>query len=204
MNQPKHLRRAETQNTTVYARTRQRNTEPKIAEENSSKSHSQLHISAPLRARSYSWSLAASSKFSRASSAPNDKEHLAKLRTAAEEPHVSDSMSSVTMGYLAFKRVLKNKGQSENIERKVVDSRFRTMSMDEAELSVNSRLLMPEQSNLVEETIEALQGTSSKQTNPHLVKKDNTKRPGLKKHRSAPAGKHGKREISLSLFMAVG
>lgn len=204
MNQPRHLRRAETQNTTVYAGTRRRNTEPKIAEENSSKSHSQLHISAPLRARSYSWSPAASSKFSRASSAPNDKEHLAKLRTAAEEPHVSDSMSSVTMGYLAFKRVLKNKGQSENIERKVVDSRFRTMSMDEAELSVNSRLLMPEQSNLVEETIEALQGTSSKQTNPHLVKKDNTKRPGLKKHRSAPAGKYGKREISLSLFMAVG
>ena len=207
-NQARLLRRAETQSTNLHAGTRRRHTEPKITEErlllvDSSKGQAQLDKSSFLRPRSHSWCApesASSSGSSRIPSASSERVHLAKLRSAAEGPRISDSMSSVTMGYLAFKRVLKIKQQSDSMERKVVDSRFRTRSMDEAELSANSRLLMPEQPDLTEEKLEVLQGTFSTQENPHLVRKGK-KKPNLKKFRPAPPGK---RQLSSSLSWPLG
>ena len=65
-----------------------------------------------------------------------EREYLARLRNAAEKPCISDSMSSVSMGYLAFKRALKNKRQMERLDRKFVDPRFRSIFLDAADLSV--------------------------------------------------------------------
>ena len=82
------------------------------------------------------------------------------------------------------------------MERKVVDSKFRSMSMDGAKLSVNSRLLTPEQSDLHEENNDFMIKTSWTQTNPHLVKKGNKQRSGLRKLSSALVNK---RQIRSSL-----
>lgn len=90
-----------------------------------------------------------------------EREYLAKLRNAAEKPCISDSMSSVSMGYLAFKRALKNKSQAERLDRKFVDPRFRSVSLDAAELSV-----IPEQVDWIAEM--------NDNVNPHLVKKDSS------------------------------
>ena len=65
-----------------------------------------------------------------------EREYLAKLRNAAEKPCISSSMSSVSMGYLAFKRALKSKRQTERLDRKFVNPRFRSIFLDAAELSV--------------------------------------------------------------------
>ena len=194
VKQPRLLNRAENQNTSAFSRVQRRQT---FAEGTTLLTHRSLYqakldTSAPMRARSSSWSPSITREPSGAYSATSRREHIAKLRSATEEPHVSDSMSSVTMGYLAFKRVLKNNRQSESMERKVVDSRFRTTSMDEAELSVNSRLLMPESGsdvNAVEETNELVPETSWLQENPHLVKKVNKPRSTIGKRSSAPVNK---------------
>lgn len=165
VKQPRLLNRPENQNTSAFSRVQRRQTfvEGTTLLTHRSLYQTKLDTSAPMRARSSSWSPSITREPSGAYSATSRREHIAKLRSATEEPHVSDSMSSVTMGYLAFKRVLKNNRQSESMERKVVDSRFRTTSMDEAELSVNSRLLMPESGsdiNAVEETNEIVPETS--------------------------------------------
>lgn len=88
-----------------------------------------------------------------------EREYLARLRNAAEKPCISDSMSSVSMGYLAFKRALKNKRQMERLDRKFVDPRFRSVFVDADELSV-----IPEQMNWTAEM--------NDNVNPHLVEKD--------------------------------
>ncbi|CAH3026850.1 unnamed protein product [Porites evermanni] len=194
VKQPRLLNRAENQNTSAFSRVQRRQTfvEGTTLLTHRSLYQAKLETSAPMRARSSSWSPSITREPSGAYSATSRREHIAKLRSATEEPHVSDSMSSVTMGYLAFKRVLKNNRQSESMERKVVDSRFRTTSMDEAELSVNSRLLMPESGsdiNAVEETNELVPETSWLQENPHLVKKVNKPRSTIGKRSSAPVNK---------------
>ena len=194
VKQPRLLNRAENQNSPAFSRVQRRQT---VVEGTTLLTHRSLYqakldTSAPMRARSSSWSPSITREPSGAYSATSRREHIAKLRSATEEPHVSDSMSSVTMGYLAFKRVLKNNRQSESMERKVVDSRFRTTSMDEAELSVNSRLLMPESGsdiNAVEETNELVPETSWLQENPHLVRKVNKPRSTIGKRSSAPVNK---------------
>ena len=214
VKQPRLLRRSETQSNTMLSR--RRHTEPKImafegwtAKTDSSTCQNNLVDPALLRPRSRSWSLLSTSETERAQSAPDQKverEHFAKLRSATEEPHVSDSMSSITMGYLAFKRVLKNKKLSEGMERKVVDSRFRSMSMHEAELSANSRLVMPEHSDAMHENEDSLQElfpTAQKTINPHLVRKDNIKQnPGLKKRLSTGVG--SRRQLVSSLSWPLG
>lgn len=206
MKQPRLLRRAETESGLI-GDLRRRHTEPKLkpfeggaASAHSSKSRDHLQNPLLLRPRSQSWSHSSSSEPQRSSLVPqkSEREHFVKLRNAAEEPHVSDSMSSVTMGYLAFKRVLKNKRQSESMECKVVDSRFRSMSMDEAELSAKSRLVMPEQINAIDENENSLQGKFSTQTNPHLVKKDNKQNPSFNRRPSTRAGSRRKLVSSLS------
>lgn len=209
VKQPRLLRRAETQNETLESR--RRHTEPKIQpfvgrQVVLSHSKSQAHVQNPalLRPRSQSWSQSRRSEPQRlrTQSAPqkSEREHIAKLRTAAEEPHVSESMSSVTMGYLAFKRVLKNKRQSESMECRVVDSRFRSMSMDEEELSANSRLVMPEQADSVDEKKDVLM--FSTQTNPHIVKKNNKQKPAFNRRLSTSVG--SRRQLSSSLSWPPG
>ena len=90
-----------------------------------------------------------------------EREYLARLRNAAEKPCISDSMSSVSMGYLAFKRALKNKRQIERLDRKFVDPRFKSIFMDTAELSV-----IPEQMDWTAEMDDNV--------NPHLVIQDSS------------------------------
>lgn len=210
VKQPRLLRRAETQSGLIED-LRRRHTEPKlkpfeggVMPAHCSKSRDHLQNPLLLRPRSQSWSHPSDSEPQRSSSVPqkSEREHLAKLRNVAEEPHVSDSMSSVTMGYLAFKRILKNKRQSESMECKVVDSRFRSMSMDEAELSAKSRLVMPEQINAIDEKEDSLQGKFSTQTNPHLVKKDNKKKPSLNRSHLTRAG--SRRQLVSSLSWPLG
>ena len=203
-NHPRLPRRAIFQTTNLHAGTRRRHTEPQLTEErlllvNNSKGQAQLDKSTFLLPWAHSWCAPESISSSGSSQVPSasraEREHLAKLRSAAEGPRISNSMSTVTMGYLAFKRVLRIKQQSDSMERKVVDSRFRTRSMVEAQLGANSRLLMPEQPDLAEEKLEVLQGTFSTQANHHLVRKNKNK-PNLKKLRSAPPRK---RQLSSSL-----
>ena len=207
LKQPRLLRRAESHNV-LTVDPRRRHTEPKIkplgGPAHSSKGQDSLQHPFFLRSRSQSWSHSSSSELQRSPSVQqkNEREHLAKLGNAAEEPHISDSMSSVTMGYLAFKRVLKNKRQSENMECKVVDSRFRSMSMDEAELSAKSRLVMPEQINSINEKQDSLQGMFSTQTILHLVKKDNQQKLCFNRRLSTRAG--SRRQLVSSLSWPLG
>lgn len=73
-----------------------------------------------------------------------------------------------------------------------MDSRFRTTSMDEAELSVNSRRLMPESGsdiNAIEETNELVPETSWLQENPYLAKKVDKPKSAIGKRSSAPVNK---------------
>lgn len=109
------------------------------------------------------------------------RDYIAKLRSAAKEPRVSDSMSSVTLGYLAFKRVLKNKRRPETMARNVLGSKFRSMSLDETELSV-----IPE---LVEQSGVESQWTTPAQASPSTVNKDNRQNLGFSRHLLVPVGK---------------
>ena len=95
-------------------------------------------------------------------SVQKEREYLARLRNAAEKPCISDSMSSVSMGYLSFKRALKNKHQIERLDCKFVDPRFRSIFLHTAKLSV-----IPEQMDWTAEM--------DRNVNPHLVKKDRLK-----------------------------
>ena len=105
------------------------------------------------------------------------REYLARLRYAAEKPCISDSMSSVSMGYLAFKRALKNKRQMERLDRKFVDHRFRSIFLDAAELSV-----IPEQ-------MDWTAGTDDN-VNPSLVKKDRSQNRHPNGRLPTPIRKH--------------
>ena len=108
-----------------------------------------------------------------------EREYLARLRSAAEKPCISDSMSSVSMGYLAFKRALKNKRQMERLDRKFVDPKFRSIFLDKAELSV-----IPEQM----EWTAAMDDNCN--VNPHLVVKDSSQNRYSNGRLPTPIRKH--------------
>ena len=107
-----------------------------------------------------------------------EREYLARLRNAAEKPCISDSMSSVSMGYLAFKRALKNKRQMERLDSKFVDPRFKSIFLNRAELSV-----IPEQMDWTAEMDDMM--------NPHLAIKDSSQnRYSLNGRLPTPIRKH--------------
>ena len=107
---------------------------------------------------------------------------------------------------MAFKRVLKNKKLSQGLEPKVVDSRFRSMSMHETELSANSRLVMPEHSeamNEKEDSLKLLFPATEKTVNPHLIKKDNNGRKPSSKRRASTCV-NNRRQLISSLSWPLG
>ena len=106
-----------------------------------------------------------------------EREYLARLRNAAEKPCISDSMSSVSMGYLAFKRALKYKRQMERLDSKFVDPRFKSIFLDTAELSV-----IPEQMDWTAEMDDMM--------NPHLVIKDSSQNRYSNGRLPTPVRKH--------------
>ena len=115
-------------------------------------------------------------------------------------------MPYIALGYMAFKRVLKNKKLSQGLEPKVVDSRFRSMSMHETELSANSRLVMPEHSEAInekEDTLKFLFPATQKTINPHLVKKDNNGRKPNSKRRASTCV-NNRRQLISSLSWPLG
>ena len=184
--QPRLLQGAGTQSNVT--KQRRRHTEPKIealegwkAKLVNSTRQDTAAGSAQFKWRSQSWSFQGSSKTEAecprlALPQRTEREHNSRLRSASEEPRISNSMCTIALGYVAFKRVLKNKKLSQGLEHKVVDSRFRSMSMHETELSANSRLVMPEHSEAIfekEDTLKFLFPATQKTVNPHLVKKDN-------------------------------
>lgn len=182
--QPSPLRRTESQNATSETRhtklTEQKTPRyfgRKMPQAHNSNSQANAENRSLLRPRSYSWSPPSPSSDPEHYAFQGKREYIAKLRTAAVEPCVSDSMSSVTMGYLAFKRVLKN-----NYKRQPgIDGRFRSMSLDESQLSV-----IPE---LIEETDAGVQGTLSTQTRSAISNKDNKKEISFSRHLPAPVEK---------------
>ena len=154
---PRLPRRAESKRAT----TEENRTEPKMSQclggkmlvKNTSNSQENPENRRLLRPRSYSWSPRHSPISEPAQTLcafQNKREYIAKLRSAAEIPCVSESMSSVTMGYLAFKRVLRNKRRPENMARQFLDFRFRSMSLDETELSAIPELTEERDSDMLE------------------------------------------------------
>lgn len=118
-----------------------------------------------------------------------EREYLAKLRNAAEKPCISSSMSSVSMGYLAFKRTLKSKRQTECLDRKFVDPRFRSIFLDAAELSV-----IPEQMDWTAKMHNSVNP-------PYLVKKERSPTCSFNGRLPTPIRKHCS-STSLSIPMA--
>ena len=128
VEQPRSPGRAET------PATRRRHTEPNMRRTFGERmpaltqNHSQDDLGEPAPyayQRSYRWCQSPNIEAERPRlSVQIEREYLSKLRNAAEKPCISDSMSSVSMGYLAFKRALKNKRQMERRDRKFVDPRF--------------------------------------------------------------------------------
>lgn len=168
VEQPRSLRRPKTQ--TVTSATRRRHTEPEMWRPFGERmpalaqSSSQADLENPPlspRQRSYRWCQSPNNEPERPRlSVQIEREYLAKLRNASEKPCVSDSMSSVSMGYIAFKRALKDKRRSERPDRKFVDPRFKSVFLDSVELSV-----IPEDTDWIKE--------NSDFVNSHLVKKVN-------------------------------
>ena len=76
------------------------------------------------------------------------------------------------------------------------------MSMDEAELIASSRLIMPEETNCLEEKGVGVHGMFFLQTNLHLVKKDNEQKLGFCRRFSTPVC--SKRQLVSSLSLAAG
>ena len=181
---PRLLRRAQSERTT----TETIRMEPKMSQclggkmplKNNSNSQENPENRKLLRPRSYSWSpnSPCSEPVQTRCAFQSKREYIAKLRSAAEEPCVSDSMSTVTMGYLAFKRVLRNKRRPENMARQSLDSRFRSMSLDETELSA-----IPE---LTEERDADILGECIAQTSSPTVNKDEKLKLGFSRYRQAP------------------
>ena len=197
--QPRLLEGAETQSNVT--KQRRRHTEPKIealagwkAKLVSSTSQDNAAGSAQFKWRSQSWSFQGSSKTEAgcprlALPQRTEREHNPKLRSASEEP-----------------RVLKNKKLSQGLEPKVVDSRFRSMSMHETELSANSRLVMPEHSeamNEKEDSLKLLFPATEKTVNPHLIKKDNNGRKPNSKRRASTCV-NNRRQLITSLSWPLG
>ena len=212
--QPRLLQGAETQSN--MTKQRRRHTEPKIealegwkAKLVSSTSQDNAAGSAQFKWRSQSWSFQGSSKTEAecprlALPQRTEREHNSKLRSASEEPRISNSMCTIALGYMAFKRVLKNKKLCQGLEPKVVDSRFRSMSMHETELSANSRLVMPEHSEAINEKEDKfLFPARQKTVNPHLVKKDNNGRKPNSKRRASTCV-NNRRQLITSLSWPLG
>ena len=118
-----------------------------------------------------------------------EREYLAKLRNAEEKPCISSSMSSVSMGYLAFKRSLKSKRQTERLDCKFVDPRFSSKFLDATELSV-----IPEQMDWTAKMHNSVNP-------PHLVKKDRSLTCSFNGRLPTPIRKHCSL-TSLSIPMA--
>ena len=214
--QPRLLQGAETQSNVT--KQRRRHTEPKIealegwkAKLVNSTSQDTAAGSAQFKWRSQSWSFQGSSKTEAecprlALPQRTEREHNSRLRSASEEPRISNSMCTIALGYMAFKRVLKNKKLSQGLEPKVVDSRFRSMSMHETELSANSRLVMPEHSEAInekEDTLKFLFPATQRTVNPHLVKKDNNGRKPNSKRRASTCV-NNRRQLNSSLSWPLG
>ena len=184
---PRLLRRAQSErNTTETIRMESKMSQclgGKMLLKNNSNSQENPENPKLLRPRSYSWSPNSPSREPEQTRCAfqSKREYIAKLRSAAEEPCVSDSMSSVTMGYLAFKRVLRNKRRPENMARQFLDSSFRSMSLDETELSV-----IPE---LTEERDADILGECTAQTSSPTVNKDEKLKLGFSRYRPTPSRK---------------
>ena len=185
--------------------------QPRLLERAETQSKLRVAGSAQFKWRSQSWSFQGSSKTEAecprlALPQRTEREHNSKLRSASEEPRISNSMCTIALGYMAFKRVLKNKKLSQGLEPKVVDSRFRSMSMHETELSANSRLVMPEHSEAInekEDTLKLLFPATEKTVNPHLVKKDNNGRKPNSKRRASTCV-NNRRQLISSLSWPLG
>lgn len=190
--QPRLLRRAQTQSITS-SQTNQPN-----AEEDSQCPGEKIMILpdakilvndgkiGTLRQRSNSWSphLPCSAPDSSRCAFQSKREYVAKLRTAVVEPRVSNSMSSLTLGYMAFKRNLNNKRRHERMARASgsMESRFRSMSLDETELTV-----IPE---LVEEIDASEKGTLPTPKRSISFKREAKQKIGFNRHRSVPNGQN--------------
>ena len=185
--------------------------QPRLLERAETQSKLRVAGSAQFKWRSQSWSFQGSSKTEAecprlALPQRTEREHNSKLRSASEEPRISNSMCTIALGYMAFKRVLKNKKLSQGLEPKVVDSRFRSMSMHETELSANSRLVMPEHSEAInekEDTLKLLFPATEKTVNPHLIKKDNNGRKPNSKRRASTCV-NNRRQLISSLSWPLG
>ena len=185
--------------------------QPRLLERAETQSKLRVAGSAQFKWRSQSWSFQGSSKTEAecprlALPQRTEREHIPKLRSASEEPRISNSMCTIALGYMAFKRVLKNKKLSQGLEPKVVDSRFRSMSMHETELSANSRLVMPEHSEAInekEDTLKLLFPATEKTVNPHLIKKDNNGRKPNSKRRASTCV-NNRRQLISSLSWPLG
>ena len=185
--------------------------QPRLLERAETQSKLRVAGSAQFKWRSQSWSFQGSSKTEAecprlALPQRTEREHNSRLRSASEEPRISNSMCTIALGYVAFKRVLKNKKLSQGLEHKVVDSRFRSMSMHETELSANSRLVMPEHSEAInekEDTLKLLFPATEKTVNPHLIKKDNNGRKPNSKRRASTCV-NNRRQLISSLSWPLG
>lgn len=190
--QPRLLRRAQTQSITS-SQTNQPN-----AEEDSQCPGEKIIIVpntkclvndgkiATLRQRSNSWSSHSpcSAPESSCCAFQSKREYIAKLRTAVVEPRVSNSMSSLTLGYMAFKRNLKNKRRPERTARASgsMESRFRSISLDETELTV-----IPE---LAEEIDAGEKETLLTPKSSISLKRGAKQKLGFNRHLSVPNGQN--------------
>ena len=200
VKRPKLTRRARNR-TEVHIATpepRRRNTEPKMwrpfgermPELAPSASPTGLKNSGPSsRQRSYRWCQPPNNEPERSRLAVQvERDYLAKLRNAAEKPRISQSMSSVSKGYLSFKRVLNNKEQSGPLGRKCVDPRFHSAFMDVAELSA-----IPEHTEVITQDDDSI--------NSYLVIKDTQRNPHFNRRLSTPISKQ---QGSSSLLRPLG
>ncbi|KAJ7352926.1 hypothetical protein OS493_032865 [Desmophyllum pertusum] len=181
VKQPRLLRRAETQNETLAPR--RRHTEPKIQpfvgrQVVLSHSKSRAHVQNPalLRPRSQSWS----------QSRRSEPQTIAKLNRRHRR-----ASENTSPNFVLPPRSLTSLNQCR---------RFRSMSMDEEELSANSRLVMPEQADSIDEKKDVLM--FSTQTNPHIVKKNNKQKPAFNRRLSTCVG--SRRQLSSSLSWPLG
>lgn len=184
VEQPRSSRRPGSQ--TATSATRRRHTEPKMwrpfgeSMPASAQSSSQADLGNPplsVRQRSYKWCPPNHESEQPRLSVQIEREYVAKLRNAVEKPCVSEPMSSVSLGYIAFKRALKDKRRSGRFDRTFVDLKFKSVFLDAAELSV-----IPEQTVWMTENNDSM--------NPHLVKKENSLNSDFNGRLPTPISKH--------------
>lgn len=184
LEQPRSSRRPESQ--TATSATRRRHTERKMwrpfgeSMPALAQSSSQADLGNPplsFRRRSYRWCPPNHETGQPRLSVQIEREYLAKLRNAVEKPCVSEPMSSLSLGYIAFKRALKDKRRSERFDPKFVDPKFKSVFLDTAELSA-----------IPEHTVSMSENNDFK--NPHLVKKNNSLNSDFSERLPTPISKH--------------